>query len=73
MEDVMDQITALENAVAALRSYATSGHDEAEEAMVVVEGMLARLIRKRAREREKTREGHILADFLRRAAEMETK
>ena len=69
----MDQSTALENAVAALRAYATRGHDEAEEAMAVVEAMLGRLIRKRAREREKTRQAKMLAEFLRRAAEMEAK
>lgn len=69
----MDQVTALENAVAALRSYAKGGHEEAEEAMAVVEAMLCRLIRKRARAREKTRQAHRLAEFLRRAAEMEGK
>lgn len=67
----MDQVTALENAVAALRSYAKSGNEGAEEAMPVVVGMLDRLVRKRAREREKTREGKMLAEFLRRAAEKE--
>jgi hypothetical protein len=69
----MDQVTALENAVAALRSYAKSGNEEAEEAMPVVVGMLDRLVRKRAREREKTREVKMLAEFLMRAAEMEAK
>ena len=69
----MDQIAALENAVDALRAYAKSGHEEAEEAMAVVEEMLGLLVRKRAREREKTRQAKMLAEFLRRASEMEAK
>lgn len=70
---MMDQITALENAVDALRSYAKSGNEDAEEAMAVVEAMLGRLIRKRAREREKTRQAKMLAEFLSRAADTEAK
>lgn len=51
----MRQIEALQNALNALRAHAMSGNDDAEEAYFVVENMLAKLIRRRAKERQKQR------------------